>query len=120
YIFSLKVAFNRKIRGNSWTRALSIIADVIPDKTDNRACRVVLKKDIANVIGYFAGFELLPEYNYDPQHLLAPYPLDDFLTVEAFDKLWTAHPEITQFANLFSTESFIYFFERNPPHLRQS
>ena len=107
YIFSLKVAFNRKIRGNSWTRALSIIEDVILDKTDNRACRVVLKKDIANVIGYFAGFELLPEYNYDPQHLLAPYPLNDFLTVEAFDKLWTAHPEITQFANLFSTEKYI-------------
>ncbi len=107
YIFSLKVAFNRKIRGNGWTRALSVIEEVMVDTADNRACTVVLKKDIANALGYFTGFELLPEYNYDPKHLLAPYPLDNFMTVEAFDKLWTAHPEITEFAHSFSQEKYI-------------
>lgn len=107
YIFSLKVAFNRKIRGNSWTRALSIIEDVVVDTTDKLVCHVVLKKNIANAVGYFAGFELLPAYHYDPNHLLSPFPLKDFLTVEAFDRLWTSHPEITEFAKAFSQEKYI-------------
>ena len=107
YIFSLKVAFNRKIRGNAWTRALSIIDDVIVNKEDNRACTVILKKDIADAMGYFAGFELLPEYHYDPKHLLAPFPLKEFLTIESFDKLWTSNPEIVEFANDFSQEKYI-------------
>lgn len=107
YIFSLKVAFNRKIRGNGWTRPLSIIQDVLVDSVDSRACTVVLKKDFANVVGYFAGFELLPAYHYDPKQLLKPYPLKQFLTVESFDKLWVGHPEITEFANSFSQEKYI-------------
>ena len=107
YIFSLKVAFNRKIRGNAWTGALSIIEDVEVDKEDNLTCRIVLAKDVANIIGYFAGFELLPEYHYDPNHLLASFPLKDFLTVASFDTLWKAHPEITEFAHSFSQEKYI-------------
>ncbi len=107
YIFSLKVAFNRKIRGNSWTRALGIIEKVEVDSSDNLGCRVILKKDISNAMGYFAGFELLPAYNYDPKRLLAPFPLDSFMTVEAFDRLWTAHSEITEFAQSFSQEKYI-------------
>ncbi len=107
YIFSLKVAFNRKIRGNSWTRVLSIIDKVITNPDDPKECTVVLKKKLANSLGYFAGFELLPEYHYDPNHLLAAFPLDDFVSIERFDKLWTAHPEITQFAQQFSQEKYI-------------
>lgn len=107
YIFSLKVAFNRKIRGNSWTRPLAIIEGVIENPNDDKEGTVILTRDGESIMGYFAGFELLPEYQYDPNHLLQPFALKDFVGVENFDKLWTKHPEIAEFAQAFSQEKYV-------------
>lgn len=103
YIFSIKVAFNKQIVNNRWNRPLSFIKDVL--SIDSKMFLVVVEKDRPRMQGYIGGFELLPEYVYDPKYLLKKYPLQNFIDNTLFDKMWTDSPEIQEFVTQFSGES---------------
>ena len=110
YVFSFKVALNKKIMKNMWLKPLSFIKDIVV--LDDKTCQVILVKDRANAVVYFGGFELLPAHHYDPDSLLKDFPVKSFVG-DNFDKLAAEHDEITQFAEVFTQEKYL----RNPDYI---
>ncbi len=110
YVFSIKVALNRKIMKNKWLKSLSFIKDIIP--LDTRSCQVILDQDRAKAAAYFAGFELLPAHHYDPNHFLKPFAIKRFVGAN-FDKLVAENEKIEQFAQEFTSEKYL----RDPAYI---
>jgi peptide/nickel transport system substrate-binding protein len=87
------------------------VGDIVVDSTNPKKFSVYSNK-IYFKIEEFAGYYVIPEYNYDPNKLMSKFAIKDMNTSEKRDKLKT-NADIINFANEFNSEKY----QRDPKYI---
>jgi peptide/nickel transport system substrate-binding protein len=104
YAFTLKTILNPNTKCVPLRPYYEWLADVVIDSANPRKFTVYAKEKYF-MIEEFAGTYVLPEYVYDPEHIMAKFSIKDMNTNEKRAKL-KENADIRKFADLFNSEKF--------------
>ena len=108
YVFTLKAIMNPKMTGPTaaYRGLVSAISNVTPDPENPRKFSITIAP--FNFRGEYTGggFQILPEYVYDPKGLLKNVAINDLLNPEKAGALANTVPELQTYANELNTPEF--------------
>jgi peptide/nickel transport system substrate-binding protein len=104
YVFTLKTILNPNTKCVQLKPYYEWLGDVVVDK-DNPKKFTVYAREKYFIAEEFAGGYVLPEYNYDPEHIMAKFSIKDLNTSEKRSAL-KSNADIQKFADLFNSEKF--------------
>ncbi len=111
YVFTIKTILNPKTNCEHLKSYYDWVGDIVVDSTNPKKFSVFSNK-IYFKIEEFAGYYVIPEYNYDPNKLMSKFTIKDMNTSEKRDKLKT-NADIINFANEFNSEKY----QRDPKYI---
>lgn len=104
YVFTLKALLNPNTKCAQLKPYYEWVADVAVDK-DNPRKFTVYAKEKYFMVEEFSGYYVLPEYNYDPAHIMVKFSIKDMNTSEKRAAL-KSNADIQKFADQFNSEKF--------------
>ena len=104
YIFTIKAILNPKTNCEHLKSYYHWVGDIIVDKDNPKKFSVFSNKKYFK-IEEFAGYYVIPEYNYDPGGLMRKLSIRDFNT-DAKRSTLKSNPDILKFAEQFNSEKF--------------
>jgi peptide/nickel transport system substrate-binding protein len=104
YVFTLKSILNPDTKCTPLRPYYEWLADVQIDPSNPKKFTVFSKEKFF-LIEEFAGTYVLPEYVYDPEHIMAKFKLTDLNTNEKREAL-KGNADIQKFADQFNSEKF--------------
>lgn len=104
YIFTLKAILNPNTKCTPLRPYYDWVGDVVVDSANPKKF-TVYARDKYFMIEEFAGGYVIPEYIYDPQHIMAKFTIRDLNTNQKRDAL-KGNADIQKFANDFNSEKY--------------
>ena len=104
YIFTLKSVLNPETKCTPLRPYYEWLADVVIDPANPKKF-TVYARDKFFLVEEFAGFYVIPEYVYDPEHIMAKFSIKDMNTNEKRTAL-KDNADIRKFADQFNSEKF--------------
>jgi len=104
YIFTIKSILNPKTNCEHLKSYYDWVGDIVVDATNPKKFSVFSNKKYFK-IEEFAGYYVLPEYNYDPNQFMKKFSIRDMNTSEKRSKL-KQDIDIQKFASEFNSEKF--------------
>jgi peptide/nickel transport system substrate-binding protein len=104
YVFTIKAILNPKTHCEHLKSYYDWIGDVVVDPTNPRKYVVYSKKKYFK-IEEFAGYIIIPEYNYDPKKIMRNFSIRDLNDLSKIEEL-KLNSEINAFATEFNSEKY--------------
>lgn len=104
YVFTIKAILNPKTHCEHLKSYYDWIGDVVIDPTNPRKYVVYSKKKYFK-IEEFAGYIIIPEYNYDPKKIMRNFSIRDLNDPSKIEEL-KLNGEINAFATEFNSEKY--------------
>lgn len=104
YVFTIKTILNPKTNCEHLKSYYDWVGDIVVDETNPKKFTVYANKKYFK-IEEFAGYYVLPEYNYDPQQIMRKFTIRDMNTNEKRAAL-KSNADIQKFAAEFNSEKF--------------
>ncbi len=108
YVFTLKLVMNPKMGGptTAYRGLLQVISDVTVDSENPKKFSVTVSPYNFKGKYYAGGFQVLPEYIYDPKGQLRDVAINDLLNPEKAKKLATSVTALQTYANELNTPEY--------------
>lgn len=104
YAFTIKAIKNPKVKSPHLRPYMEFIKDVVVDAANPKKF-TVYSGDRYFLAADFAGYNVFPEYNYDPNKLMRKFSFAQLNDPKAAEKLGS-NADINNFANNFNSEKF--------------
>jgi peptide/nickel transport system substrate-binding protein len=104
YILSIKSVLNPKTNCQPLKPYYEWVADIVPDSVNPKKFTVYAKLKYFKLEEY-AGFYVLPEYIFDPQHIMRKFKVTDLNSDEKRSKL-KDDADIQKYADQFNSEKY--------------
>lgn len=111
YAFTIKCILNPKTNCEHLKSYYGWVGDIVVDSANPRKFTVYSNKKYFK-IEEFAGGYVIPEYNYDPNHIMSKFSIRDMNTDEKRSAL-KSNPDIQKFAEEFNSEKY----QRDPKYI---
>lgn len=111
YVFTIKSILNPKTNCEHLKSYYYWVGDIIIDEANPKKFTVYSNKKYFK-IEEFAGYYVLPEYNYDPNQLMRKFSIKDFNTDSKRSAL-KSNSDILKFAEEFNSEKY----QRDPQYI---
>jgi peptide/nickel transport system substrate-binding protein len=104
YIFTIKAILNPKTNTDHLRSYYFWVGDIVKDSTNPKKFSVFSNKKYFK-IEEFAGYYVIPEYNYDPNKIMRKFAIRDLNTDEKRSNL-KSNTDIINFATEFNSEKY--------------
>ncbi len=108
YIFTLKLVMNPKMGGptTAYRSLLQVISDVTVDSENPKKFSVTVSPYNFKGKYYAGGFQILPEYIYDPNGQLSDVAINDLLNPEKAEELANSVAALQTYADELNTPEY--------------
>ena len=111
YVFTIKTVLNPKVNSEHLRSYYEWVGDIVVDSTNPKKFTVYSNKKYYK-IEEFAGYYIIPEYNYDPTQIMRKFTVRDLNSDDKREKL-KSNSDIQKFAEEFNSEKF----QRDPKYI---